>query len=101
MREITRNGAKFVDGKEKEFDSIIFATGYKSNVPSWLKVSMTHFYFLHMIFLPLLLSYSQSCITFNLCNTCRRLQNPSFFPLQKEENQLGLFGLLSTPKKIK
>ncbi|KAF8400722.1 hypothetical protein HHK36_014022 [Tetracentron sinense] len=37
VREITRKGAKFVDGQEKEFDSIIFATGYKSNVPSWLK----------------------------------------------------------------
>ncbi|XP_057958861.1 probable indole-3-pyruvate monooxygenase YUCCA4 isoform X3 [Malania oleifera] len=38
-REITRNGARFVDGQEKEFDSIIFASGYKSNVPSWLKGS--------------------------------------------------------------
>ncbi|KAF8389032.1 hypothetical protein HHK36_025717 [Tetracentron sinense] len=37
VREITWGGAKFVDGQEKEFDSIIFATGYKSNVPSWLK----------------------------------------------------------------
>lgn len=38
MKEITRGGAKFVDGKEEKFDSIILATGYKSNVPSWLKV---------------------------------------------------------------
>ncbi|KAJ9702486.1 hypothetical protein PVL29_004298 [Vitis rotundifolia] len=37
VREITRNGAKFMDGQEKEFHSIILATGYKSNVPSWLK----------------------------------------------------------------
>ncbi|XP_041019537.1 probable indole-3-pyruvate monooxygenase YUCCA4 [Juglans microcarpa x Juglans regia] len=37
VREITRNGAKFMDGQEKEFDSIILATGYKSNVPTWLK----------------------------------------------------------------
>ncbi|KAK6927455.1 hypothetical protein RJ641_006046, partial [Dillenia turbinata] len=37
VKEITRNGAKFVDGQEREFDSIILATGYKSNVPSWLK----------------------------------------------------------------
>ncbi|XP_042484275.1 probable indole-3-pyruvate monooxygenase YUCCA4 [Macadamia integrifolia] len=37
VREITRSGAKFVDGQEKGFDSIILATGYKSNVPSWLK----------------------------------------------------------------
>lgn len=38
VREITRKGAKFVDGQEQEFDSIILATGYKSNVLSWLKV---------------------------------------------------------------
>ncbi|XP_043699049.1 probable indole-3-pyruvate monooxygenase YUCCA4 [Telopea speciosissima] len=37
VREITRSGAKFVDGQEKGFDSIILASGYKSNVPSWLK----------------------------------------------------------------
>ncbi|CAI9771708.1 unnamed protein product [Fraxinus pennsylvanica] len=37
VKEITKNGAKFMDGQEKEFDSIILATGYKSNVPSWLK----------------------------------------------------------------
>ncbi|KAL9247861.1 hypothetical protein vseg_021245 [Gypsophila vaccaria] len=37
VREITKNGAKFVDGQEKDFDSIILATGYKSNVPFWLK----------------------------------------------------------------
>lgn len=39
VREITRNGAKFTDGQEREFDSIILATGYKSNVPCWLKGS--------------------------------------------------------------
>ncbi|KAK6162147.1 hypothetical protein DH2020_001988 [Rehmannia glutinosa] len=37
VKEITKNGAKFMDGQEREFDSIILATGYKSNVPSWLK----------------------------------------------------------------
>ncbi|GKV18065.1 hypothetical protein SLEP1_g28490 [Rubroshorea leprosula] len=37
VKEITRNGAKFMDGQEKRFDSIILATGYKSNVPTWLK----------------------------------------------------------------
>lgn len=37
VKEITRNGAKFMDGVEKEFDSIVLATGYKSNVPFWLK----------------------------------------------------------------
>ncbi|XP_020705149.1 indole-3-pyruvate monooxygenase YUCCA1-like [Dendrobium catenatum] len=43
VREITGQGAKFVDGKEERFDSIIFATGYKSNVPSWLKDGGGHF----------------------------------------------------------
>ncbi|KAM0968776.1 hypothetical protein ACFX13_017382 [Malus domestica] len=37
VKEITRNGARFMNGQEKEFDSIILATGYKSNVPTWLK----------------------------------------------------------------
>ncbi|KAK7352744.1 hypothetical protein VNO80_18172 [Phaseolus coccineus] len=37
VKEITRNGAKFMDGQEKEFSAIILATGYKSNVPTWLK----------------------------------------------------------------
>eukprot|EP01018_Ginkgo_biloba_P004113 Gb_32507 [translate_table: standard] len=34
---LTPRGAKFVNGQEMEFDSVILATGYKSNVPSWLK----------------------------------------------------------------
>ncbi|XP_073039118.1 probable indole-3-pyruvate monooxygenase YUCCA4 [Primulina eburnea] len=37
VKEITRDGARFVDGQEKEFDSIILATGYRSNVPCWLE----------------------------------------------------------------
>ncbi|CAA0810633.1 Probable indole-3-pyruvate monooxygenase YUCCA4 [Striga hermonthica] len=36
VKEITKNGAKFVNGQEIDFDSIILATGYKSNVPTWL-----------------------------------------------------------------
>ncbi|KAE8807603.1 Flavin-containing monooxygenase YUCCA3 [Hordeum vulgare] len=31
------NGARFVDGNEMAFDALIFATGYRSNVPSWLQ----------------------------------------------------------------
>ncbi|KAG6409644.1 hypothetical protein SASPL_127685 [Salvia splendens] len=37
VKEITKIGARFCDGQEREFDSIILATGYKSNVPTWLK----------------------------------------------------------------
>jgi indole-3-pyruvate monooxygenase len=39
LKEITETGAKFMDGNEERFDSVILATGYKSNVPSWLKVN--------------------------------------------------------------
>ncbi|XP_073120404.1 probable indole-3-pyruvate monooxygenase YUCCA4 [Henckelia pumila] len=39
VKEVTQNGAKFMNGQEKEFDSIILATGYKSNVPKWLEGS--------------------------------------------------------------
>lgn len=35
------NGARFVDGNEMALDAVIFATGYRSNVPSWLKVTIT------------------------------------------------------------
>lgn len=31
------NGVRFVDGDEMAFDAVIFATGYRSNVPCWLK----------------------------------------------------------------
>ncbi|KAI9106727.1 hypothetical protein K1719_022255 [Acacia pycnantha] len=39
VKEIKRNSVKFVDGQEREFDAIILATGYRSNVPTWLKGS--------------------------------------------------------------
>ncbi|KAM0932613.1 putative indole-3-pyruvate monooxygenase [Dioscorea sansibarensis] len=37
VKEIRKGGVKFVDGREEEMDSIVLATGYKSNVPSWLR----------------------------------------------------------------
>ncbi|XP_062213835.1 indole-3-pyruvate monooxygenase YUCCA8-like [Phragmites australis] len=37
VESFSSNGARFVDGNEMTFDAVIFATGYKSNVPSWLK----------------------------------------------------------------
>nr|XP_043624711.1 indole-3-pyruvate monooxygenase YUCCA2 isoform X2 [Erigeron canadensis] len=36
-RLIACNNVEFVDGRTEEFDAIILATGYKSNVTSWLK----------------------------------------------------------------
>lgn len=61
VKEITKNVARFTDGQEKEIDSVILATGYKSNVPSWLKVNMSCY-----IFLVLVLSCCESPITFCL-----------------------------------
>ncbi|EHA8586640.1 Indole-3-pyruvate monooxygenase YUCCA6 [Cocos nucifera] len=33
----TDKGVKFVDGKQEDYDAVILATGYRSNVASWLK----------------------------------------------------------------
>lgn len=32
------NGVELIDGEKMEVDSVILATGYRSNVPSWLQV---------------------------------------------------------------
>ncbi|XP_039063108.1 indole-3-pyruvate monooxygenase YUCCA6-like [Hibiscus syriacus] len=37
IKSLKRHAVVFVDGKTENFDAIILATGYKSNVPSWLK----------------------------------------------------------------
>ncbi|XP_039115287.1 indole-3-pyruvate monooxygenase YUCCA8-like [Dioscorea cayenensis subsp. rotundata] len=42
VESLTCNGAKFVDGRELTFESVLFATGYTNNVPSWLKEEHDH-----------------------------------------------------------
>ncbi|XP_008795039.2 indole-3-pyruvate monooxygenase YUCCA6 [Phoenix dactylifera] len=37
IKRFTGHGVEFVDGKSSEFDAVVLATGYKSNVASWLK----------------------------------------------------------------
>ncbi|CAI9775699.1 unnamed protein product [Fraxinus pennsylvanica] len=37
IKRLRHQYVEFVDGKSENFDAIILATGYKSNVPSWLK----------------------------------------------------------------
>ncbi|GAA0139351.1 hypothetical protein Leryth_017097 [Lithospermum erythrorhizon] len=37
IRRLTRHTVEFENGRRENFDAIILATGYKSNVPSWLK----------------------------------------------------------------
>lgn len=39
ISRLADHAVEFVDGKVEMFDAIILATGYKSNVPSWLKES--------------------------------------------------------------
>lgn len=37
IKSLKRHAVEFVNGTTENFDAIILATGYKSNVPSWLK----------------------------------------------------------------
>ncbi|CAM8967500.1 unnamed protein product [Rhodiola kirilowii] len=37
IRRLKQYAVEFVDGRVENYDAIILATGYKSNVPSWLK----------------------------------------------------------------
>jgi indole-3-pyruvate monooxygenase len=38
IKSFQEDGVEFIDGRIESFDVVIFATGYKSNVPYWLKV---------------------------------------------------------------
>lgn len=38
IKRLKRYTVEFVDGRTENFDALILATGYKSNVPYWLKV---------------------------------------------------------------
>lgn len=38
IKRISTGRVEFVDGQNLEVDSIVLATGYRSNVPSWLQV---------------------------------------------------------------
>ena len=38
IRRFSKGKVELVDGRVLEIDSVVLATGYRSNVPSWLKV---------------------------------------------------------------
>lgn len=38
VKRLMKHGAEFMDNTYEDFDAVILATGYKSNVPYWLKV---------------------------------------------------------------
>ncbi|KAJ3701083.1 hypothetical protein LUZ61_004788 [Rhynchospora tenuis] len=37
IKHFTKHAAEFIDGRMEEFDAVVLATGYRSNVPLWLK----------------------------------------------------------------
>lgn len=39
IKKLSRHNVEFVNGEILDIDAVILATGYCSNVPSWLKVS--------------------------------------------------------------
>lgn len=39
IKKFSRSGVELVNGRNLDVDSVILATGYCSNVPSWLKVT--------------------------------------------------------------
>jgi lysine/ornithine N-monooxygenase len=56
---------EFIDGRIENFDAIILATGYKSNVPYWLKV-LNHksYYALYNIFQTLEEKFKEKIILY-------------------------------------
>lgn len=40
IKQVKHQSVEFIDGKVESFDAIILATGYRSNVMSWLKVDI-------------------------------------------------------------
>lgn len=42
IKRFSQGRVEFVNGEIIEIDSVILATGYRSNVPSWLKVSIVY-----------------------------------------------------------
>lgn len=45
IKKFSAGRVELVDGQNLEVDSVVLATGYRSNVPSWLKVRVFFFFF--------------------------------------------------------
>lgn len=44
IKKFYRDKVEFINGESLEIDSVVLATGYRSNVPSWLKVRIIIYY---------------------------------------------------------
>lgn len=51
----TATGAQFDDGQYEDYDAVILATGYRSNVPKWLKVLQSY----HEVYYEILLCFNK------------------------------------------
>lgn len=51
IKKFSSSRVELVNGKNLEIDSVILATGYRSNVPSWLKVRFFLFFNFNILFL--------------------------------------------------
>ena len=49
IQSFQEHGVEFIDGTIESFDVVILATGYKSNVPYWLKVVSLFFFYVILI----------------------------------------------------
>lgn len=45
VKKFSSGRVELVDGQNLEVDSVVLATGYRSNVPSWLKVRIYFFFY--------------------------------------------------------
>jgi indole-3-pyruvate monooxygenase len=45
IKRFSNGYVELVNGEKSEVDAVVLATGYRSNVPSWLKVRKLVFYY--------------------------------------------------------
>lgn len=82
IRKFTPNGVEFEDGGTEGFDTVILATGYRSNVASWLKVDDLQYILLN-------LHCFECCIGYFLCY-CSLFQEEDFIS-EKDGNSANTF----------
>lgn len=58
IKRFFNGGVELVNGDKFDIDSVILATGYRSNVPSWLKVSICLFFLIHFKIIKSILEVS-------------------------------------------
>lgn len=83
IKKFTPKGVEFEDGVTEGFDTVILATGYRSNVASWLKVYDYEHILLH-------LHCFESCIGLKKVCYCSLFQEEDFIS-EKDGNSANTF----------